>query len=173
MKIITDILADKAMKPADKTVRLSELVLDGTINIEEMIAFAATAKDPVKGTCIETLEYATRANANCLPAIAMDFVISNLGAKAPRVKWESAKVIANAIHIFPEKTESAVAALLINTEDGGTVVRWAAAFALGQIILLKTSINATLVPAIHAIMEREEKNSIKKVYFAALKKVAK
>jgi hypothetical protein len=50
-------------------------------------------------------------------------------------------------------------------------VRWAAAFALGEIIKLKLPINQDLVPTIENIIEREEKNSIKKIYQAALKKI--
>jgi hypothetical protein len=53
----------------------------------------------------------------------------------------------------------------------GTVVRWSTAFALGQIIKIKSSLNKELIPTAEAICEREEKNSIKKIYLEALKKV--
>jgi hypothetical protein len=49
-------------------------------------------------------------------------------------------------------------------------VRWSAALALGEIIKMKTAINQELIPAIESICEQEEKNSIKKIYIAALKK---
>jgi len=50
-------------------------------------------------------------------------------------------------------------------------VRWSAAFALGEIVKLKTRYNKTLVPAIEAICNSEEKNSIKKIYLDAVKKL--
>jgi hypothetical protein len=50
------------------------------------------------------------------------------------------------------------------------VVRWSAAMALGEIIKFKTTVNKNLIPAVDGILKREEKNSIKKIYLAALKK---
>jgi len=55
-------------------------------------------------------------------------------------------------------------------KDSGTVVRWSAAFALGQIIKLNTLRNKELIPAAEIIINREEKNSIKKIYTEAIKK---
>ena len=91
--------------------------------------------------------------------------------KAPRIKWESAKVVANISHLYPDKLDEAINNLLSNSEHSGTVVRWSAAFALGQIIKIKTSRNKDLISAIESICKREEKNSIKKIYLDALKKV--
>jgi hypothetical protein len=50
-------------------------------------------------------------------------------------------------------------------------VRWAAAFALGEIVKLITKQQADLMELIHGICEREEKNSIRKIYEKALKKI--
>jgi hypothetical protein len=52
-------------------------------------------------------------------------------------------------------------------------VRWSAAYALGQIMLLKLPVNKGLIPAAEAICAREEHNSIRKIYLAAIKKVSK
>jgi HEAT repeat protein len=95
-----------------------------------------------------------------------------LTEKAPRIKWESAKVVGNIAHLYPDKLDEAIKNLLINSEHTGTVVRWSAAFALGQIIKLRTSRNRNLIPAIESICKREEKNSIKKIYIAALKGIS-
>jgi hypothetical protein len=96
-----------------------------------------------------------------------------LTAKAPRIKWESAKVIGNTANLFITKLDTPIKNLLVNTEHEGTVVRWSAAFALGEILKLKTKHNKQLLPAIEAICKREEKNSIKKIYLDAMKKIAK
>ena len=170
---IEQLFKDKSLKPKERTEQLCALVSDQSVSISELIAFAGKAKDPVKATCLESLEYATKTNPATITADALSFAISSLAEKAPRVKWESARVIGNTIHLFPEKIDDAVTRLLDNTENDGTVVRWSAAYALSEILKLKTAINSHLIPAAETIAAREEKNSIKKIYLEALKKIKK
>lgn len=170
---IDEILNDKSVKPKEKTETLSRLILDETITLKELIDFAKVSKDSPKATCIEALEYATKINPSIATLDCLKFVSDTLTEKAPRVKWESAKVVGNIAHLFPTKLDTAIKNLLINTEHAGTVVRWSAAFALGEIIKIKQKQTQEVIPAIKAICEREEKNSIKKIYVAALKKVEK
>lgn len=170
---IPTLLASKEIKPKEKTEELSRLLLANEIDINDLVAFAASAKDAAKATCIEAIEFATLQQPSISNQQTLQFVIDNLAHKAPRVKWESAKVIGNIAHCFPTRLEEAVKALLANTEHTGTVVRWSAAFALGEIVKLNTPVNDDLIPAIHTICEREEKNSIRKIYHAALKKIGK
>ncbi len=164
-----EILNDKAIKPKEKIEMLSQLVLNNSRIIDELIGFAKTSKDPIKATIIESFEFATKLKPEIASTSILQFVSQTLSEKAPRVKWESAKVIGNVAHLFPKKLDEAIKNLLVNTEQTGTVVRWSAAFALAQIIKLKTTINKELIPAIETICEREEKNSIKKIYLEALK----
>lgn len=170
---IEDLVKDRAIKPKEKTGTISNWLLDGTLDTKDIVRFASKEKAPVKATCIEALEFASKQK----PAIAnenlLSFVTDALVEKAPRVKWESAKVIANIAHLFPAKLDKTIAHLLINSEHGGTVVRWSAAYALGEILKLKTKYNDELLPAIEAICEREEKNSIRKIYLAAIKALKK
>ena len=58
--MISEILNDISKKPKEKTALLSSAVLDGTISVDTLLAFAATAKDSPKATCIEALEFATQ-----------------------------------------------------------------------------------------------------------------
>lgn len=168
---INELLSDKSSKPKEKTETLSRWLLDKTVTVDALIAFAEASKDPAKATCIEALEFATKTDPAIATESGLRFVSKTLTAKAPRVKWESAKVIGNIAHRFPSKLEEAITNLLTNSEHTGTVVRWSAAFALGEIIKLKTKHNKDLVPAAEAICQREEKNSIRKIYLAALKNV--
>jgi hypothetical protein len=166
-----DLLNDKGLKPKEKTETLSRWILNNPEKIDVLIDFAKTSKDPVKATCIESIEYATNAKPEIASLTCLEFVAGTLAEKAPRIKWESARVVGNIARLFPGYLDVAISNLLVNSEHSGTVVRWSAAYALGQIVKIKTPRNKDLIPAIEAICNREEKNSIKKIYLDALKKV--
>ncbi|MCA6363956.1 MAG: hypothetical protein IM638_13030 [Bacteroidetes bacterium] len=170
---IADVLAGKATKPKQKTELLSSMLLNKQITPAQLTEFAASAKDPAKATCIEALEFATMQQPEIADEAAFSFVITTLAAKAPRIKWESAKVIGNTASLFPNKLDEAIAALLGNTTHTGTVVRWSAAFALSEILKLGTPHQKSLRPALEQVCEKEEKNSIRKIYLAAFKKAGK
>ena len=170
---IEELIKDKAVKSKEKVDIISKWVIDASLPTDELIAFAVKSKDPVKATCIEALEYATKHNPNLADDSVFSFVTQTLTEKAPRIKWESAKVIGNTAHLFTEDLDKSITNLLTNTEHEGTVVRWSAAFALGEILKLKTKHNTNLLPALEDICEKEEKNSIKKIYLDAIKKTKK
>lgn len=170
---IEELMNDKGIKPKEKTEMVSSWLLEGKLSTEQLIEFAGKGKDPVRATCIEAMEFATKQKPALADEPMLTFVTQSLGAMAPRIKWEAAKVIGNIAHLFPAKLDEAVSGLLVNTEHEGTVVRWSAAYALGEIVKLKTKRNKDLIPAVEAICQREEKNSIRKIYVAALKAAAK
>ena len=162
------LFADKTTKPKEKTETLSNAVLNGEVEISELLDFASSQKDPVKASCIEALEFATQTRPNLLDTKAFEFVTENLSAKAPRIKWESAKVIGNTAKFFPEKLNPAIEKLIENASHEGTVVRWSAAFALGEILNIADH-KIKLLPVVKELMEKEEKNSIQKIYQKAIK----
>ena len=170
---IQKFLNNKEVKAKEKTIALSQLLLDGKLIIDELIDFAQTCKDPAKATCIEAIEFATKTEPEIATLACLNFLSQTLAEKAPRIKWESAKVIGNIAHLYPAKLAEPIKNLLINTEHSGTVVRWSAAFALAQIIKIKSSFNKDLIPAIESVCKHEEKNSIRKIYMQALKKEKK
>ena len=167
------ILNDKVRKPKEKTETISKWLLDDKLSVDELIGFAGTSKDPAKATCIEAIEYATKIKPAVADESVLDFCTQTLTEKAPRIKWESAKVIGNIAHLFPDNLDKAIKNLLVNSEYDGTVVRWSAAFALGEILKLKTKHNKKLLPEIERIIKKEEKNSIRKIYLDAIKKTLK
>jgi hypothetical protein len=171
MTDFSTILNDKSSKPKEKTEWLSHWILENKADTSELLTFANGAKDPIKATAIESMEYASKLDPTVTSKEWFEFVVDCLGEKAPRIKWESAKVIGNSAAQFSTSLDLAITQLLQNTEHIGTVVRWSAAYALGEILLLKTVHNDTLIPAIESIILREEKNSIQKIYQKALKKI--
>jgi hypothetical protein len=165
---LPDLINDKTRSAKEKTEIISTWLLSNELSVTELLHFASTQKDSPKATCIEGLEFATQKNPGLVQKKHFLYLTTALKEKAPRVKWESAKIIAHTAHLFKKDLETTITNLLHNTEDTGTVVRWSAALALGKIVELKTSHNAQLIPAIQAIIKREEKNSIRKIYMAAL-----
>ncbi len=172
-EIIDEILNDKNVKAKGKVISISELLLGNKISIQQLIDKARSENEVNKATIIESMEYASKTNAAIIDEKGFEFVIDSLKSDAPRVKWESAKVIANTAHLFPKLQKRAARNLLDNVENPGTVVRWSTAGALSKIIQCKGQLNKELIPAIEAIEKREDDNAIKKIYQQALKKAAR
>ena len=167
---LAELLTNKTKKAKEKVETISKWLLDSSLPTDELLAFAENAKDPEKASCIEASEFAKRQNAKIADETVFAFVTKTLTENAPRVKWESAKVVGNIAHLFPTKLSKAISNLLTNSKYDGTEVRWAAAFALGEILKLKTKHNKDLLPAIEAICDREQENGVKKKYLDAIKK---
>lgn len=170
---LEELFADRTLKVKDRSAQLHGMLGENRLDLNALIAFAEMADAATKATCIEALEYTTKKKPEFLTDAALDFCLRSLKDKEPRVKWESARVIANTIQLYPGRTEEAVAALLPNTSNDGTVVRWATAHGLAKVISMRTSLNGKLVPKVKAILKKEEEISIRKIYEAAIKKASK
>ncbi|RYG42171.1 MAG: hypothetical protein EOO01_23595 [Chitinophagaceae bacterium] len=171
MEDLEKLISDKTIKSKEKTSILGGWLLARKIPVRAITEYVAGAKDPVKATCIEALEFATKQDPAIATREVFQMVTESLTNKAPRVKWESAKVVANTAALFADELDKPVANLLANTSHEGTVVRWSAAFALGEILKLKTRHNEKLLPAIEVILAKEEQNSIRKIYLGAIKAI--
>ena len=168
------ILRDKKIKPKQKVDLISQNILSGEMTLNYLLDYAKSSGEVDRANCLEALEYVSKTNPKLINSDWFDFAVECLGGKAPRVKWEAARLIANIVMEMPEKAESAVHNLLNNTKFDGTVVKWSAATALGQIIKLKNSnLNEIIIPEAELILESDEKNSIKKIYLDAIKKSKK
>ncbi|MEG1025671.1 MAG: HEAT repeat domain-containing protein [Flavobacterium sp.] len=171
--MIEQLFHDKTIKAKGKVKTLGELLLNGELSVSELLAYAEKQKATDKATCIEAIEFATKKTPEIADENLLSFVTKSLKDEEPRVKWESAKVIGNVAKLFPEQLESSVKNLLPNAENQGTVVRWATAYALAEILKLKTELNHKLLPKIESLSEKEVDNGVKKKYVDAIKKVKK
>lgn len=169
---LTETFKDNSVKPKERTEELSQWLSSNPSKVSEILEFAKLSKDAVKARCIEVVEYATKTKPQVCSPDFFDFVSESLAEKSPAIKREAARVIGNVAKLYPTKIEFALTGLLNNSEHEGTVVRWAAAFAIGEIIKLNTPFNKDLIPVVQAICEREEKNSIQKIYLSAIKKAS-
>lgn len=170
---IEQVFEDRSIMAKAKAVQIGDWLLNNELQIEELLAFAETQKAVNKATCIEALEYATKRSPEIADETVFTFVTKALEEEEPRVKWESAKVIGNVAKLFSVQLDKAINNLLVNAENTGTVVRWATAYALAEIVKLKTESNKRLLPKMEALCENEEDNGVKKKYLDALKKLKK
>lgn len=168
---IEALFKDKAIKAKGKVKTLGEWLMDGSLPIDELLAFADGQKPVDKATCIEAIEFATRRSPDIANEILLHYVTKTLNEDEPRLKWESAKVIGNIAALFPAHLEKSIANLLPNAENNSTVVRWAAAYALSEIVKLRTENNKKLLPKIEMLRDQENDNGVKKKYLDALKKI--
>src|SRR5215213_3656948 len=115
-KIIQEILNDKIITAKEKVSLISQLLLDGKVSVQQLISSAKNETDTNKASIIESMEYASKMKADIINEQGFQFVIESLKLDAPRIKWESARVIANSAHLFPKILKKAVVNLLANTE---------------------------------------------------------
>ena len=169
MATIKDILKSKK-KPREIVELLAEKLKSDDKAINELIQCFRDGTTAEKGNCMEAIEYVTKENPefaeNCL-----EFVIEHINDKAPRVKWESCRIIGNVAKKFPDKVKEAIPKLLENTKDKGTVVRWSAAFALTEIAKSGLEMQKELVPEFKKILERENNKGVRNIYLKYLKDV--
>jgi hypothetical protein len=170
---IEKVFQDKTTKAKAKVSTIGEWLINGELPLDELVAYAEKQKAADKATCIEAVEYATKKDPSIADENLLIYVTKALKDLEPRVKWESAKVIGNIAKMFPALLDKAINNLLPNAENKGTVVRWATAYALSEILKLKTVSNKKLLPKIESLCEQEVDNGVKKKYVDALKKVKK
>ncbi|WP_423736042.1 HEAT repeat domain-containing protein [Chitinophaga caseinilytica] len=170
---IEQIFKDKTIKAKAKVATIGQWLVAGELPLDELLAYAENQKAADKATCIESVEYATKTAPGIADETLLAFVTKSLKDEEPRVKWESAKVIANIAKQFPGQLAPSIKHLLANAENNGTVVRWATATALAEILKLKTEANAKLLPAVEKLCDKEEDNGVKKKYQDGIKKAKK
>lgn len=154
----------ETLKPKEKTTRLAECLKSDPKVMDELLKLWKSAKDPVKGTLLSAITLVVSENPVFI-GDHLDFVIAQLGHKAPRVKWESAEIVGHASKVFPDKVMAAIPALIENTGSDGTVVRWSAAFALSEILVNVPSSQEELIPKINAILEHETNDGVKSLFY--------
>ncbi|MEQ9168822.1 MAG: HEAT repeat domain-containing protein [Fulvivirga sp.] len=168
---LENLFEDKSIKAKAKAKQIAEWLTKNELPLDELLAFTEKQKAVDKGTCIEGVESATKKSPTIADEDLLAFVTKSLTDEEPRVKWESAKVIGNIAKQFPTQLDESVHHLLQNADNNGTVVRWATAYALAEILKLKTERSKALLPEIEKLCEKEEDNGVKKKYIDALKKV--
>jgi hypothetical protein len=160
------------LKPKQIVVGISlKLELDRSL-MPELLECLADGTDSARGHCIEAIEHATLKDPD-LVVPYLNVISHSLSDKAPRVRWEAARIIGNVARRFPAEVESTIPGLIANTGDKGTVVRWSAAFALAEIAKANSSVRTDLLTRFPEIMAKESSNGVKNIYLKAMKSIEK
>lgn len=171
MNKIEEILQSKH-KPKEKVILLAEEIKRDKSFVHEIVGYFSSASTGDRGHLIESLEYISHDHPEYIEP-HFDFILGHLEDKAPRVKWESARIIANLSGQFSGWTQRAIFVLLKNSQDKGVVVRWSVAFALGEVAKNNQQAAKILFPEIKKLAEKETNNGVKNVYLKVLKVIGK
>lgn len=151
---------------------LARLILKDTAVLKSLADSLANAKPPERGSCMEAMEYASKED----PEVAKGHIATVAGYltdKAPKVKWEAARVLGNVALRFPDEVAKAIDRLLTNTKDPGTVVRWSAAYALTELAKANEKVRTGLLKKVEQILKTEKNSGVRNVYLKTLKALDK
>ncbi len=171
MNIVEEILkSDK--KPKEKIYILSEKVKKDNKILAELVKYFEVGSIADKGSCIEVMKYVSQEKPEIvLPYL--EFVTKHINDDAPKIKWETARVIGNLAQEYSDKVSKAVPKLLLNSKDDGTVVRWSVAFAISEIVKNNSKSQKELMLKINEMIKKEQNNGVKNVYLKAIKSISK
>ena len=161
------------IKPKEKQIKLVEAVLSNHIPIGEFITFFEAASDVDKGTCADAMKHISLAKPVLLEPY-IHILIRYINYPAPRVKWGILETIGNMANDFPKQAAEAIPYLLVNTSNdkkNTTVIKWCAAFALGEIAKYNPETRIYLLPIFNELINNEQNTGIKNIYRKAIKAI--
>lgn len=170
MKLI-DILSDKSIKKIDARIMIIEGILNGTNTIEEIVLASQELKDNKISTILEAIEEISNKGLIVLSLDYLEFAKRYISSKDNSCKREASRIVGNLAYLYPMEVRDCIPALLDNTKDDGTVVRWGSAYALSRIILLESYYNTDLYETLLYICDNEKENGVRNQYIKAFKKI--
>lgn len=169
---IKDTIKNWGGKPKELTAFLTENIKEDKRLLAQLVDVLKVGSDVEKGTCADVMKHVSADKPEIFLPYTGD-LIEYVNYKAPRVKWGVPEAIGNIAKKFPTEVEKAVPKLLINTQDDSTVVRWCAAYALGEIMKSNEKAGKQLTPTVQEIIKKEKNSGVRNVYIKALKVIEK
>lgn len=167
---IEEILRDVTAKRLEKREALRAAILRGETGAEELAAACAALPGKEASLVLEAIEAASR-GAGFVPEEGyLSLAAGYLYAPDNACKREASRIVGNLAHVYPDRLDAPIAALLENAREEGTVIRWASAYALSRIILLPQYAKGPLFHRIKGLCEAETENGVKNQYAKALKR---
>ena len=164
-------LTQKGVKKTEIREQLVAAIADGSFSLDENADRIKALNDKQAATFLEAVEAVTGKRLRLLGAEYLQFAEPYILSENNSCKREASRIVGNMAADYPDCLEAAVAALLKNTEDSGTVVRWGSAYALARIIVLEPYRSSELVQTVKAVYEAEQESGVKNQYKKALKRI--
>lgn len=165
--VLTDVLSSK-LSAKKKARAIADALSGGSLKPEALLEAGRKLPRAELAILIESLESATRKQ----PALAGDelfaLLVESLADPAPRVRWEAARTVGNVASQHAGNLRPAARALLDNTANASTVVRWAAAQALTAILKTGYAENSFALQ-LTEIAAREQDDGVRRVYEKAIR----
>ena len=162
------LFGDRSIRAKAREKEIGAALLDGRLSSEAFLDFARLQSGPAKTTCLGGLELATRARPELVDTAWFGFLCDALEDDLSSIKREAARIVGNVAQQPPGRMDAALEGLLRNATHDGTVVRWAAAFALCEILSHQPALVDGLLPQVRRLRDHEENSGVKKKYIKAL-----
>ena len=165
------LLTQKGVKKSEAREQLVSAIADDSFSLGEFKSRVGELNDKQIATFLEAVEAVTGKKLKKLSADYLRFAEQYILSDNNSCKREASLIVGNMAAVYPDELKAAIPALLTNTTDSGTVVRWGSAYALARIIVLEHYRNSGLVQTVREIYEAEEESGVKNQYKKALKKL--
>lgn len=166
-----EILKDKSIKKIEARKQIVDLITGGSFSPDDFFGRADELNEKQIATFLEAVESITGQKDSCLGVEYLKFAERYILSANNSCKREASRVVGNMAALYPDELDGAVEALLKNTSDSGTVVRWGSAYALAEIVVLERYRNSGLVDTVREIYEAEQESGVKNRYAKALKRI--
>lgn len=170
---IVELLKDKSLKGVERRQVVVNMIVAGELTVNEVAALADAIGEKQVATVLEAVEEVSNKRLCPLEAAWLQWAEPYISSENNSCRREASRIVGNMAAQYPDLLDNAIERLIKNTSDEGTVIRWAAAYALSRIVVLDRYAKSDLYDRLVAICDREEDNGVKNQYLKALKKAAK
>lgn len=166
------IINDKSLKRLEKRKSIVTAIISKEVNCSTLETCEALPPQKVS-LLLEAIEEVSRSKDFTLEVDYLELAKKYILSPDNSCKREASRIVGNLADKFPTRLDDAIVALLQNTDNQGTVIRWASAYALSRIIVIPQYAKSSLFEQISHLCAREEENGVKNQYMKALKKAEK
>lgn len=165
------ILTNKSIKRIEARKLLAGAIADGSFALESLQNSIDLLNDKQIAVFLEAVEAVTREKGSALGAEYLRFAQPYILSPNNSCKREASRIVGNMASLYPDALDSAIEALLQNTDDSSTVVRWGSAYALSKIVVLEPYKSSNLVQSVKRLYEAEQESGVRNQYAKALRRI--
>lgn len=170
---IIEIINGKSLKRLEKRKSIVTAIVSKEVDCSIIIGTCESLPEKKCSLLLEAIEEVSRSKEFTLEEDYLDLAQKYILSSDNSCKREASRIVGNLADKFPTKLDDAIIDLLQNTDNEGTVIRWASAYALSRIIVIPQYAKSSLFEQISDLCAKEEENGVKNQYIKALKKAEK